>query len=614
MLGSDSKAGSQPRTVEIALAIAALIFALAPLAANDYQLHVLTVLLINAMLAVSLNLVMGYLGQLSLANAAVFGFGAYTAAILVTRFALPYPIAVAAAATVGAAVNGLVALPALRLKGFFLAIATLTFGVFAHWLFLHGGEITAGASGLAVPKPDFSAVGLESAHGTYLLTLLAVVCTVSWTSRLVGSPFGRRSLCISEQELIAPTLGIDVVAQKLKVFMASGAISGVAGAMLAAVLGLVDPESFNLLQVIVQFMMVVLGGLGSILGALTSAVLVTWLTEALRAFKGLHEIVLGAALLGVILMAPRGLYLLASTRWPGLLEARSGGSALRGMGWAKSADRPARGEAIRPDPAAGQGPALRVSLMRKTFGGVVAVDSVSFDVRAGSVHALIGPNGSGKSTVLNLISGTLRPDSGRIEIFGGDATNQPGHRIAAIGVGRTFQNLQLVGELTVLENVMLGADAGWARRPDASVRRSLRTREAELAASAMQALEFVGMADFALRKGTELSGGQMRLVEIARANAAKPRLLLLDEPVAGLSLNRIDTVRSLILRINRELGVTVLLVEHVLNLVLEVSDQVTVLSAGKVLASGTPDQIRNDVEVQSAYLGRRAFARPVIHA
>lgn len=604
------------------------LLALVPLIANDYQLHVANVLLINVMLALALNLVMGYLGQLSLANAAVYGFGAYTAAILVSRFGLPYPVTVVAGGLVGAAVNALVALPALRLKGFFLAIATLTFGVFAHWIFLHGGPITAGASGLAMPRPDFGAFGTDASTGMYLLSLAVAVATVWLVARLIASPFGRASLCVAEQEIIAPTMGIDVAGHKLRVFCVSGAIAGVAGALLSGVLGLVDPESFNLAQVIVHFMMVVLGGLGSIVGSIAGAAVVSVLVEAMRAFKGLHEIALGAALLAVILLAPRGLYRLVAQRWGALAEARSGGNALRGFAWLDGvAARPApssQSTAVPPSGAAGPdasdlaaaadarvasaAPALRVQAVRRAFAGLVAVDGVSFEVREGSIHGLIGPNGSGKSTMLNLISGTLQPDSGRIEILGEDVTDRPAHRVAVLGVGRTFQNLQLVGELTVLENVMLGADAAAARIGAGAARTP--GSEAERARAALDALAFVGMEAFALRPGTELSGGQMRLVEIARALASRPRLLLLDEPAAGLSLNRIDTIRALIVRINRELGVTVLLVEHVLNLVLEISDEVTVLEAGKVLASGTPAQIRADPLVQAAYLGRRASRRP----
>jgi len=587
------------------LCAAGLLLAAASFVANEYQLHVMTIVMINVLLAISLNWVMGYLGQLTLANAAVFGIGAYTAAILLSRWAVPFPIAMIASALTGAAVNALVTLPALRLKGFFLAIATLTFGVFAHWIFLHGGSITAGASGLAFPRPSFSALGMKDETGMFLLSLMTLAATLWWTSRLVASSFGRRSLCISEQEIIAPTLGIDVMRHKLKVFLVSGTIAGGAGALFAGLLGLVDPDSFNFGQMILQFMMVVLGGPGSIVGSIVGAVMVTGLTESLRAFKGLHEIALGATLLAVILFAPRGLYRLFSSRWPALAEARSGGSALRGMGdsqtMASTDSAP-----TRPAPSATDAPAIRVHEVRKQFGGLQAIDSVSFEVKQGSVHGLIGPNGSGKSTMLNLITRITPLDAGRIEMFGEDVSALPAYRTAAIGVGRTFQNLQLVGELTVLENVMLGADAGMQRDTADAAVSSLKAREDLSSRIALQALEFVGMADFAFRKGTELSGGQMRLAEIARALATRPRILLLDEPAAGLSLNRIDTVRSLILKINRELGVTIVLVEHVLNLVLEVSDHVTVLSAGKVLASGTPDQIRSDTEVQSAYLGRRA--------
>lgn len=571
---------------------------------NEYHLHVMTIMLVNIMLAISLNWVMGYLGQLTLANAAIFGFGAYTAAILISRFDLFYPLAILGAIFIGAVINALISLPVLRLKGFFLAIATMTFGVFAHWFFVHGGSITAGASGLSFNRPDFRLLGVDNSIGLFITALIMTTATVMLTSRLVASSFGRNALCIAEQELIAPIFGIDVARHKLQVFLVSGAIAGGAGAIFAGLLGLVDPEAFNLVQMITQFMMVVLGGLGSILGSIVGASLVTGLIEILRAFKGFHEIAMGAMLLLVILFAPRGLYRLIANGRLEWTETRFGGDAFKKM-MVDPSLKTSFFSASDDNSARNTNSAILVQNARKSFGGLVAVDDVSFAVREGSIHGLIGPNGSGKSTMLNLISRSLPLSSGSVQILGSDVSSMPAHLVSSMGVARTFQNLQLVSELTVLENVMLGAVAGLNEKRDSRKGKSLKTLEFDAAAISMQSLMFVGMEGFALRRGNELSGGQMRLVEIARALAAQPKVLLLDEPAAGLSLNRIDTIKSLILRINRELGVTVLLVEHVLNLVLEVSEKITVLNAGKVLAEGSPKEIRENPLVREAYLGKR---------
>jgi branched-chain amino acid transport system permease protein len=589
----------------------AFLFLVVSFFVNEYHLHVMTIMLVNIMLAVSLNWVMGYLGQLTLANAAIFGFGAYTSAILISRWDVFYPVAILSSIAVGSIINAMISLPVLRLKGFFLAIATMTFGVFAHWFFVHGGSITAGASGLSFPRPNFEVLGVDNSTGLFVIAFLATIVTIMLTSRLVASSFGRNALCIAEQELIAPIFGIDVARHKLKVFLVSGAIAGGAGAVFAGLLGLVDPEAFNLVQMITQFMMVVLGGLGSILGSIVGASLVTGLIEALRAFKGFHEIAMGAILLVVILFAPRGLYRLIVSGRPEWAEARFGGDALKKMAvdpsaqasfFARAADKsvPPQSNAIPVDKHA-----IVVENVQKIFGGLAAVDGVSFAVREGSIHGLIGPNGSGKSTMLNLISRSLPLSSGSVQILGSDISALPTHLVSAMGVARTFQNLQLVSELTVLENVMLGAVAGQNAKRSGGEGKRLKALESEAVATSMQALAFVGMEGFAFRRGNELSGGQMRLVEIARALAAQPKVLLLDEPAAGLSLNRIDTIKSLILRINRELGVTVLLVEHVLNLVLEVSEKVTVLNAGKLLAEGSPKEIRENPAVREAYLGKR---------
>ncbi len=589
----------------------ALVFLVVSFFVNEYHLHVMTIMLVNIMLAISLNWVMGYLGQLTLANAAIFGFGAYTSAILISRWDVFYPVAILSSIAVGSIINALISLPVLRLKGFFLAIATMTFGVFAHWFFVHGGSITAGASGLSFPRPNFEALGVDNSTGLFVTALLAAIATVILTSRLVASSFGRNALCIAEQELIAPIFGIDVARHKLKVFLVSGAIAGGAGAIFAGLLGLVDPEAFNLVQMITQFMMVVLGGLGSIIGSIVGASLVTGLIEGLRAFKGFHEIAMGAMLLFVILFAPRGLYRLIVSGRPEWAESRFGGDAFKKIAVDPSAQagffaRAVNKSALPQDAAAPVSKnAIVVENAQKVFGGLVAVDGVSFAVREGSIHGLIGPNGSGKSTMLNLISRSLPLSSGSVQILGSDISAMPTHLVSGMGVARTFQNLQLVSELTVLENVMLGAVAGQNAKGVGARGKRLKALESEAAAISIQSLTFVGMEGFAFRRGNELSGGQMRLVEIARALAAQPKVLLLDEPAAGLSLNRIDTIKSLILRINRELGVTVLLVEHVLNLVLEVSEKVTVLNAGKLLAEGSPKEIRENPAVREAYLGKR---------
>ena len=254
--------------------------------------------------------------------------------------------------------------------------------------------------------------------------------------------------------------------------------------------------------------------------------------------------------------------------------------------------------------------ALKLTDVSISFGGIRALDKVSLSVPKGQMRGLIGPNGSGKTTMLNVMSRVYSVESGIIEIFGNDITRQPAHDVTRSGVSRTYQRVALVNQLTVLENVMLGVGA---RRRESlwhtafNTSRS-RVAEQEAISKAEETLKFVGVSHLKDRRGDELSGGQMRLVEIARALASRPELLLLDEPAAGLSLVRIDEVKELIRRINQELGVTVILVEHVLNLVMTLSERISVLVSGELLVEGTPKEIQENQLVREAYLGRARLA------
>ncbi len=255
-------------------------------------------------------------------------------------------------------------------------------------------------------------------------------------------------------------------------------------------------------------------------------------------------------------------------------------------------------------------PAIELSDVSVRFGGIQALDRVSLAVPARQIRGIIGPNGSGKSTLVNVASRVVDPAAGTVRVDGKDITHLPTHAASRLGIVRTFQRVELVGQLTVLENVMLGAagEPSSSMAPLALRLPVVRARERELVDRARAALVFVGIERLAQQRGNELSGGQMRLVEFARAVMARPHILLLDEPAAGLSLPRIDRVRDLILKINADLGVTVVLVEHVLNLVMTLSQQVSVLVSGSLLCEGTPQAIRADARVREAYLGRRGTA------
>lgn len=576
-----------------------------PLSANAYQLHVLSILLIHILVAVSLNLVMGYIGAFSFAHVAILGLGAYAMGNLFTDVGLIYPLAVLGGAFFAATVGAMVALPALRLSGLYLAVVTLSFTMFVHWLFIHGGALTKGASGMIVARPDFTWIGVTPAIGTYYVVLLVAVLCLRCLYNVIASPLGRSMLCIADQPQIAPGFGINTVRTKVGTFAFSAFIAGLAGGLYGGVVSVIDPASFHVQSMIMQFIMVVVGGLGGMLGAIIGATAVTIGLEALRPFAGLWEIVFGGVLLLTLLVMPYGIYGSLSRRFPSLREARHV-PLLQSLAVEPGAFERKTATAPRHPERDELHPAVQLSDVRKAFGGLQAIDGLSLQVKRGHVHGIIGPNGSGKSTLINLISAHYRPDSGDIAVFGSDILRLPEHAIAALGVGRTYQNLHLVKGLTVLENVLLGLYPVSRASAAAVALRSAAFRSEERAhvERAYAALDFVRMADLADRPSNELSGGQMRLVEVARAVIGQPELILMDEPAAGLSLVRIDTLKNLVERINQELGITVVMVEHVLNVVMDVSHRVTVLDAGQVLAEGTPQEIRQDDRVRDVYFGR----------
>ena len=366
------------------------------------------------------------------------------------------------------------------------------------------------------------------------------------------------------------------------------------------ILGFADPESFHFVNMIVQFLMVILGGLNSIFGGLIGAITLTGLWEWVREFEGLWEIVLGAILLLLMILAPYGLYGFLIKIFPQWREPRHAVNTLNMNSQMPNQINVSENNKKDSDNS------IIIKNVSKNFGGVKALDQVNLKIEEGEIHAIIGPNGSGKSTFVNVLSGAVFFDSGTIDIFGNKTTNLKSHEIAKLGVSRTFQNFRISSRLNVLENVLLGSNIRQKHESGAIIRsQKFLNEEKFLIEEALAALDFVGMIDFINSKGNELSGGQMRLVELARGIMSKPKIMLLDEPAAGLSIKHVETAAKVIKKLRDELGVTVILVEHVLRLVMDLSDRVTVLNSGKMIASGAPTEVKDMSVVKEAYLGKR---------
>ena len=576
------------------LAFVVLVGTLPLLVRGEFVLFLGTQIAIYFLVALGLNLLSGYGGQISLGHGALFAIGAYAAAICMVDHKLSFWLAAPIAIALTAGAGALMALPAFRLSTWYFALITLGFANVIGGLLTELRELTHGFAGIVgVPKPVV--FGHTLSQGQLYWFLLAV-CLLAFLGvrNLIHSRFGRALLGLHDHSVLVRGVGASLVRLKMQAFVISAGLAGLAGTFMAVHKTVITPDDFPTDLSTFFLLVVVLGGMARLHGALVGTLIFFIVPELLAELHDWRLLIYGTSLLLLILFAPSGV----AGGIENLVRKR----------------RAARAGPVTDEPAAGaslhaiQGAALEVSAVSKRFGGIAALSDVSLSLQPGSVHAIVGPNGSGKTTLLNLISGYYPIDGGRITIGDQDVAGRDAGHLARIGVRRTFQTPKLIHDLDVLENVMLGAFSD-EKSSLASIacglpgaRREAAARQAE----AMRYLQFVGLHKRAHDPAGEVPHGQQRLVEIARALVGRPSLLLLDEPAAGLSLDELDGLARLVHEI-ASLGTTVIIVEHHLELVANLARSVTVLDGGRILATGTPEAVFNDESVMAAYMGKRAL-------
>jgi branched-chain amino acid transport system permease protein len=570
--------------------------------------------LIYALAALGLSLLMGLAGQVSLGQAGFFAIGAYTQAVLVTKYDVNALLASVCAVAVTMLAALLVGLPLLRLRGHYLALATLGFGIIVSVLAAESAFLGATSGIYGIPKPEANGRSYDSVTEYFLLLTPVVVLALLLARNIVESRLGRALGAVNDSEVAAESLGVNTFRLRVQVFVLAAAYASVAGTAFAHWIAVVNPNTANFPLSVKFLLMAVLGGLGTVYGAVVGAFAVEGLDEGLR--RVIPELVPGAvgevqligfgiALTAIMIFLPGGLHQ-AFRALVGKLSRRPAAGADGGAEEGADAAVPHEDDTPllhRPGRRPDGTPLLEVAGLTKKFGGVVAVDSLDLTVHAGEIVALIGPNGAGKTTAFNMITGAILPSSGTVTMAGKRVEGRKPHVIAEAGATRTFQNLQIFGSSTVLGNVMVGrhlrSRAGLLR---AALVLPARAEEREVEQSSRQLLEMLGLDGDAGRLAADLPFGRQRLVEIARALALEPDVLLLDEPMAGLSgAERRDLAR--LLRRLRAGGMAIVLVEHDVEAVLALADRVAVLEDGVRIALGTPDQVRHDPAVVAAYLG-----------